>query len=167
MSNAHATAKVFEQTLERLEREEGITDLGDPAVVGRRFALLAAAEAVWGRQLGPLFDLDQTKTVLGVGTRQAVSDLAQRGRLLAVDSSGGRKLYPAFQFSPNGRPYPEIARVLEIFHGVVETPYTIASWFTSPQAQLEGETPASWIRSRRHPEGLYEAARRAAARLAQ
>lgn len=167
MSNAHAAAKVFEQTLEQLEREEGITDLGDPAVVGRRFALLAAAEAVWGRQLGPLFDLDQTKTALGVGTRQAVSDLAKRGRLLAVDASGGRKLYPAFQFSPNGRPYLEVARVLEIFRGVVETPYTIASWFTSPQDLLEGETPAAWMRYGRSPENLYEAARRAAARLAQ
>lgn len=168
MSNvAAAAARAFEETLEQLERQEGISDLGDPAVLGRRAALLAAAEAVWGRHLGPLFDLEQTKTALSVTTRQAVSDLAKRGRLLALDASGGRKLYPAFQFSSNGRPFPEVAGVIEIFGSVVETPYTLASWFVSPQDLLGGETPAAWIRSGREPEPLYEAARRSAAQLAR
>jgi hypothetical protein len=167
MSHASTAARAFERTLEQLERQEGISAFGDPAALGRRAALLAAAEAVWGRQLGPLFDLEQTKAALGVGTRQAVSDLAKRGRLLALDASGGRKLYPSFQFSPSGRPYPEIARVLEIFAGQVETPYTIASWLVSPQDFLRGETPAAWMRSGHEPEPLYESARRAAARLAQ
>jgi hypothetical protein len=166
-ANAAAiAARAFERTLEELERQENAPDLGDPAALGRRAALLATAEAVWGRHLGPLFDVEQVKAVLAVGSRQAVSDLAKRGRLLALDASGGRKLYPAFQFGPDGRPYPELARVLAAFLGAIETPYTLASWLVSPQDLLEGETPAAWMRSRRDPERLQEAARRAAAPLA-
>jgi len=165
---SHATviaARAFERTLEELEQQENAPGFDDPATLGRRAALLATAEAVWGRHLGPLFDVEQVKTVLAVGSRQAVSDLAKRGRLLALDASGGRKLYPAFQFGPEGRPYPELAEVLATFAGVV-TPYTVASWLVSPQDLLEGETPATWMRARRDPERLHEAARRAAAVLA-
>ncbi len=166
---SHTTAlaaRAFERTLEELERQENAPDLGDPTALGRRAALLATAEAVWGRHLGPLFDAEQVKTVLGVGSRQAVSDLAKRGRILALDAAGQRKLYPAFQFGPDGRPYPELARVLTIFEGIVETQYTVASWLVSPQDLLEGKTPAAWVRSRRDPERLFAAARRAAAALA-
>ncbi|HVR96084.1 MAG TPA: hypothetical protein VMW27_05685 [Thermoanaerobaculia bacterium] len=167
MSHAAIAARAFEKTLEELERQDDAPDFGDPAALGRRAALLAAAEAVWGRHLGPLFDMDQTRSLLNVGSRQAVSDLARRGRLLALEASGGRKLYPAFQFGPDGRPYAEVARVLETFAGAVESPYTIASWFVSPQDLLDGETPAAWMRSRREPEPLLEAASHVAARLAR
>src|SRR5215207_6329005 len=163
---AAAAARAFERALEQLERQEGAPDLGDPEELGRRAALLAAAEAVWGRHLGPLFDVEQAMTALGVGSRQAVSDLARRGRLLALDAPGGRKLYPAFQLGPGGRPFPEVAAVVEAFAGVVETPHTIAAWFVAPQELLEGETPAAWMRARRDPAPLVEEARRAAARLA-
>jgi len=163
---AALAARAFERTLEELERQEEALDLGDPEVLGRRAALLAAAEAVWGLQLGPLFDVDQVKAVLGVGSRQAVSDLAKRGRLLALDAAGQRKLYPSFQFGTDGRPLPELPRLLAVFDGAVESAYTVASWMVSPQELLAGETPAAWMRSRRDPEPLLEAARRAAAALA-
>lgn len=164
---AAVAARAFERTLEQLERQEGAPDLGDPEALGRRAALLAAAEAVWGQHLGPLFDVEQARSALGVGSRQAVSDLARRGRLLTLDAPGGRKLYPAFQFGPGGRPFPEIAAVLATFADAVETPYTVASWCVSPQKLLEGETPAAWMRSRRDPGPMLEEARRAAARLAR
>jgi hypothetical protein len=128
--------------------------------------LLAAAQAVWTKHLGPLFDTDKVRTLLRVGSRQAVSDLAQRQRLLALDASGKRRLYPAFQFDATGRPYPEVPQVLAIFAGAVETTLTVASWFTSPQDELQGETPAAWMHARRAPGTLFEAARRAAGRLA-
>jgi hypothetical protein len=166
MSHAALAARAFERTLEELERQENAPDLGDPAALGRRAALLATGEAVWGKHLGPLFDVEQVRALLAVGSRQAVSDLAKRGRLLALDAAGQRKLYPAFQFGPEGRPYPELARVLAIFAGAVETPYTVASWLVSPQDVLTGETPAAWMRSRRDSDRLLEAARRAAAALA-
>jgi len=100
-----------------------------------------------------------------VKSRQAVSDLARRGRLLALEGSGGRKLYPAFQFGPNGRPYPEISKVIEIFTGIVETPYTIASWFVSPQDLLDGEIPAAWLGTGKDSSQLLAAAQRSAGEL--
>ncbi|MCP3958634.1 MAG: DUF2384 domain-containing protein [bacterium] len=157
-------AEAFERTLEELDLE---TDLGDdPAALGRRAALLAAADSVWKRHLGPMFDAEKAKVVLGVSSRQAVSDLAKRGRLLAIDAAGGRKRYPAFQFGQDGRPYPELPAILEIFADVVETPHTVASWLVSPNSALGNETPIVWMRSGREPRRLRDAARRSAERLA-
>lgn len=168
MSGAFAiAADAFEKTLEDLDLREGLSGLGDLAALGRRAALLAAAGAVWRRRLGPLLEGGEVQTLLGVGSRQAVSDLAKRGRLLALRTSGGRKLYPAFQFAENGRPYPDLASVLETFAGVVESTYTTASWLVSPNTDLAGETPFERLRSGRGIEELLEAARRAAARLAR
>ena len=167
MTHAHAAAaaKAFEEALEELKLPDDAPDLQDPRALGRRAALLAASEALWSKVLAPLFDVEQAQAVLKVGSRQAVSDLAKRERILAVDGSGGRKLYPGFQFGPNGRPYPEVAQVIRIFAGVVETPYTIASWFVSPQDLLNGETPAAWMRSRNDSSQLLRAAERSAGEL--
>lgn len=165
--HAATAARAFEEALQELDLPEDAPDTADPAVLGRRAALLAVAETLWGQYLGPLFEVEQVKILLKVTSRQAVSDLARRGRLLALDTSDGRKLYPAFQFSTSGRPYSEVQKILKIFTGAVQSPYTIASWFTTPQDLLEGEKPAHWMRSRREPELLFEAARRAAARLGQ
>jgi hypothetical protein len=166
MTRARAAAKAFEEALEEFSLSENSPELENPEALGRRAALLAVAEVSWGQVLGPLFDVEQAQTILKVKSRQAVSDLAKRGRLLALDGSGGRKLYPAFQFGPNGRPYPEIPKILAIFEGIVETSYTIASWLVSPQDLLEGETPTAWLQSRRDPELVFEAARRSADKLA-
>jgi hypothetical protein len=159
-------ARAFEEALEELAEKEHLA-LEDPAHLGRRAALLALSGAVWERHLGPLYDVEQARAVLGVGTRQAVSDLARRGRLLALEAEAGRRHYPAFQFSPSGRPFPEIEQVLAVFAEAVETPYTVASWLVSPQDLLKGDTPAAWIHARRDPVRLLEAARRAAGALAR
>ncbi len=165
MSGAVARAtEAFEKTLEELDLEERIHD---PATLGRRAALLAVADSIWDRFLGPLLDLAQTKVLLGVRSRQAVNDLVQRGRLLAIEGTGGRKLYPAFQFGADGRPFPQIADILGIFADVVESHHTIASWMVSPKPLLGDETPAGWMRSAGDSALLLEVARRGAARLAR
>lgn len=164
-SRAATAAKAFEETLEEFDLPDNTPDLADPKALGRRAALLAVADIFWGQILGPLFDSEQVQELLKVRSRQAVSDLAKRGRLLALDASGGRRLYPAFQFSATGRPYPEVAEVIHAFSGFVETPYTIASWFVSPQDLLDGETPVEWIRSKKDSARLLEAARRSAGEL--
>ena len=168
MTRAHAAAvaKAFEEALEEIEISDDNPELQDPRALGRRAALLAVAEMSWREVLGPLLDVEQVQSLLQVKSRQAVSDLAKRARLLSLDGSGGRKLYPAFQFGPTGRPYPEVVKVLGIFSGIVETPYTVASWFVSPQDLLDGETPAAWLRSRGSSELLLEAAERSADKLA-
>jgi hypothetical protein len=159
--------KAFGETLKRLQLPQDAPELRDPVALGERAALRAVADSTWGKVLGPLFDTEQVKTILGVTSRQGVHDLANRKRLLALGPAQGRKQYPAFQFGEAGRPFAEIPKILQIFEGAVETPYTIASWFVTSQDVLGEDTPASWMRARRDPELLFESARRAVARLAQ
>jgi hypothetical protein len=166
-SAVNMAAKSFAETLERLHLPPDAPELRDPIALGRRAALQAVAETAWGQVLGLLYDVEQAKAVLSVTSRQAVHDLAKRKRLLVLGASGGRKVYPAFQFDRTGRPYPEIPDILRAFEGAVQTSHTIASWFVTPQDVLNGETPASWMRGRRDPDPLLESAHRAAARLAQ
>ncbi len=164
MSGAFAPAtEAFERVLKELEVKPEQDDL---AALGRRAGLVVAANSAWDRHLGPMFDAEQAKMMLGVSSRQAVSDLAKRGRLLALEVGRGRKRYPAFQFGEDGRPHGDLVPILALFAPVVETPYTIASWLVSPNPLLENETPVAWMRSGRPSARLQEAARRAVQRLA-
>lgn len=130
-----------------------------------RAAAEIPAETIWSQILGPLLPIEQAQDLLALDSQQ-VRELARKGNLLVLDGSGGRDLYPAFQFDPTRRPYPEMAKVVASFSGVIETPYTIASWFVSPQDLLDGETPVVWMRSRKDPSRLLAAARRSAGELA-
>ncbi|HEX6900906.1 MAG TPA: hypothetical protein VF789_14375 [Thermoanaerobaculia bacterium] len=120
---------------------------------------------IWNQILGPLFDIEQAQALMGLDSQQDVRELARKGCILVLDGSNGQDLYPAFQFDPAGRPYPEMAQVIANFSEAVETPYTIASWFVSPQDLLDGEIPVVWLRSRKDPSRLLAAARRSAGEL--
>lgn len=165
MSDFAVAAKAFERTLDHLELPSAYRNAGTQAALGRRAALLAVAETVWHDRLGPLLDVGEVKTLLGVGTRQAVHDLARRGRLLALPGRAGRTAYPAFQFRHSGRPYEVLPKLLKCFHDASVRPHTLAAWFATPQGSLGGLTPVAWMEGERDPALLLEAARRTAARL--
>ena len=131
--------------------------------LGERAALLAVAGQVWRRHLGPLLTSGDLQK-LGGRSRQAVHELVARRRLLALPSRGGN-LFPPFQVDRRGRPRPGLAEVLAAFEGAVESPYTVASWFETPQPLLDERTPAEWLVAGDDPERLLQAARRAAAQL--
>jgi hypothetical protein len=166
MTRAITTATAsFRRTLSRLGLDAEDEALGDPALFGQRAALLAAADTLWRRQVGELLELRDVQALLGVTTRQAVHDLVQRGRLLALPTRG-RTAYPRFQFGANGRPYAAMARLLEVFRAVEANPWTTASWFTTEQVELDGLSPQAWLAEGRDPERLLEVARHSAASLA-
>ncbi|MGB2954229.1 MAG: hypothetical protein WBB74_12685 [Gaiellaceae bacterium] len=157
-------AKTFEQTLEEL----GITGRErevDPSALGRRGALLAASDVIWHKHLGPMYSSKQVRELMGRGSRQSVSELAKRRRLLALPEDDGRLSFPAFQFGRNAKRLPGLERILDVFKGAVETPYTIASWFVTPERRLDGKTPAAWLRAGRPVDPVLEAATRYAERL--
>lgn len=165
MTRALATAaKTFERTLAELGVSE--RKLGDPVELGRRAALLAAADVVWRGRIGPLLDREQVQKLLNVRSRQAVHQLVKRRRLLAVPTREGRLRFPAFQFSPTGAVYDELPAILEAFAPARLSAYSVASWFTTGQRLLRGTTPAAWLRRGGERERAIEAARRTAARLA-
>jgi hypothetical protein len=156
-------AEAFSRTLAEIGVDEREFDA---EALGRRGALLAASELVWGRQVGTMLSSREVTELLDV-TRQAVHDRTQRGSLLAVRGSDGGILYPAFQFGPNGRPLPGVPEATRTLAPVVETTYTIAAWFTSPEPELGGATPSDWLRGGGDPDAVVEQARREAARLAR
>lgn len=166
MTRAQAAAKAFEEALEEVIEDRSLSEdapeLQDPRDLGRRGASLAMSEAAWRKALGPLLETGEAQELLHP---QDVSDLTKRGCVLVLPGFGGRNLYPAFQFSLDARPYPEIAKILEIFSDVVETPYTIASWLVSPQDLLEGETPIAWLRAGKDSSQLLAAAQRSVGEL--
>jgi hypothetical protein len=166
MSQAIAAAvAAFEEMLEELSLSGSELELEDPAELGRRAALLVAARAVWDRHLGTLLDGRQVQELLGVHTRQAVNDLMKRRRLLGLPVKPRRWAFPSFQFAVSGRPYAILPDVLTAFDGVVATPYTIASWFVTPQPLLNGQAPAEWLKDGGDPELVRQAAQRSAARM--
>jgi hypothetical protein len=160
-------AESFQSTLRELGLTRVSPDVADPAKLGRRAALVAAAEAVWTNHVGPLLDAKQLQDLLGVETRQAVSDLRARRRLLGLPKESGRVVYPAFQFGDSGRPFDVLPQVLEVFEGARVDPWTIASWFVTPQALLLRMTPAEWLAKSEDPDLVVRAARRSGARLAR
>jgi hypothetical protein len=166
---ANAAAEAFRTTLEEFMGDERDDDSEvvdeSPAELGRRAALLASSNILWRKHLGPLLETADAQLLLRVRSRQAVSDLARRGRLLALPTRSGQKLYPAFQFDRSGRPYEAMRPVLAAFGDAVITPHTLASWFRTPQSLLGDETPVAWLGRGGDEETLVEAARRTARRF--
>jgi hypothetical protein len=155
-------ARAFEQTLAELGIDEAQLD---PEDFGRRAALLAASNLVWARHLGPAYPTRHVRRLFKA-SKQAVNDRVRRGTLLALRNEAGEVVYPAFQFGPNGQPLAGIADVIGAFKGAVETPYTIAAWLVSPEAELDGSTPIEQLRLGRR-DVVADVARHYAARLRQ
>jgi hypothetical protein len=100
----------------------------------------------WDDHLGPMYEWSDVADILGtVDTCRGVHDLARRKRLLALPTKDGKIPYPAFQFS-GGRTLSDLPRLLEELDSSGVSPWTQASWFVTPQDELEGETPAAFLR---------------------
>jgi len=138
-------ARAFAAALEELASGADVRRLGDPVVVGRRAALVAAAGQVWTDQLGPFYDSDAVRKLLGGVSRQAVSDRARRGVLLVLRTGAGRLVYPAFQFDRNGtvRGLPDVLAVFDLDD---ISAWTVASWLATPDPDLDGRRPVDALR---------------------
>jgi hypothetical protein len=167
MNQSAAAAQSFEETLVALGLGEGETELDDPAALGRRAALLAASDVLWERHLGPLLSTKQVRELMGIGSRQAISERVKRRRLLAVPGRDGNPVFPAFQFTGAGRPLPALGAILDIFRDAAASPYTVSSWFVTPEPLLDEEAPAAWLREAGAPDLALEAATRYGERLRQ
>jgi hypothetical protein len=169
-----AAVSAFRRTLERLEATaermtpadevaEGGAALAVDPELGERAALMAVAGQLWRHHLGPLLTAGDLQK-MGGRSRQAVHDMVQRRRLLALPTGGRQLLFPAFQLDPVGRPHPLVPKVLAIF-GDSLSPYSIASWFRTPQPLLEGRSPAQCMASDEDTGLVEEAAKRTASKL--
>lgn len=102
--------------------------------------------AVWEDDLGPVYDAEGVAQILGGETpvsRQAVS----KRRLLALRTGSGRVVYPAFQFDESGSVVDGVADVLKLIEPTQLSPWTLASWFVSPDLDLDGTQPIAALRA--------------------
>lgn len=115
-----------------------------PAEVRRQVDLLlqqAEDDRAWAEQLGPVYSQRQVAELLGK-SRQAVS--ADRG-LLRLAMRDGTVGYPVLQFEGD-RILPGLREVVHTLAPAAATSWTVASWLTSPSADLDGETPIERLR---------------------
>lgn len=115
-----------------------------PAEVKRQIDLLlqqAEDDRAWSEQLGPAYTQGQVAVLLG-RSKQAIS--TNKG-LLRLEMRDGSVGYPVFQFEGD-RILPGIRNVVLALSPVAATNWTVASWLTSPSAELGGETPLDRLR---------------------
>ena len=155
--------QAYHDTLHELEVDEGSIDT-DPAELGRRVALLVASRGRWERQLGLLLSSTDFQRVTGL-SRQALSLAVEANRVLRLTTKGAKTCYPAFQLDEWGRVLPGLRAVLGIFADRVRSPWTTASWLTSPQPELDGATPVDVLKAGGSTDLLEQAADRVVTRL--
>lgn len=90
-------------------------------------------------ELGPFYDTGGLVRWLGV-SRQALHHKVKAHHLLAPTTSNGQRVYPAWQFAPDGKLLPGLPAVLRVLLAATDA-WTAAIWLTTPSARL-GEKSA-------------------------
>lgn len=119
-----------------------------------------ADDRAWVEQLGPALRGVTVARMLGVSPQRVSSHTG----LLRLTMRSGHVGYPLFQFG-GGRQLDGIADIVRVLRPVVATEWTIASWLTSPNADLRGETPVDFLQVGGDRELTIAAAERFAAAL--
>lgn len=119
-------------------------------------------ETYWREYLGEYLDATEAQALLGLDDVNALRKLLAVHHVLAVPTARGLA-FPRFQFV-GGALNPTISRVIQVFSGVVATPYTTASWLRG--ARFGDKSVAEWLASGEDPWVVIEAAEDSAARLA-
>lgn len=117
--------------------------LGSPAELAARMMASLPFVDPMNIEAGPFYTGPALVEWLGV-SRQWIYELTKQGRVLAVVTGDGHKLYPAFQFRATGQPLPEMPGVLAALGPGVDG-WAVAAWFTTPRAELGGRTPIEWL----------------------
>lgn len=129
------------------------------------------APVLWSHAVGDAWDTTQVSKFLEV-TRQAIHKRVVAGSLLGIPGEQ-TTWFPVWQFDISHRSIrPETKPILAAFRdrlGPEVDPLVIASWASTEQEEdLDGLSPAQWLEGAAiGSDQVEEAARRAAARLAQ
>lgn len=101
---------------------------------------MGAAE-MWSEALGPVYDVDGVKSILGI-SKQAIS---KRENLLALTTGSGRVVYPAFQFVGT-EVVGGMSQIRALLPKELISPWDLASWLNAPEADLDGNKPIELLR---------------------
>lgn len=97
-------------------------------------------------ELGPFYDTAGVSRWLGI-TRQALHQKVKADQLLALTTGDGQRIYPAWQFTPDGRPLVGLVDLLRVLSPAAADPWTVAVWLTRPVEEADGRTAVDVLRS--------------------
>ena len=138
------------------ERVAGHIEAGDESLIELSPESVKTAVDQWfapsgarlADRVGPVYDAVATHQLLSIDRRQA-SDRRNRGTILALKTSDDHWVYPAFQFT-GPTVNPQMKSMFSKFAQVSDTPWwTVAAWFRTTRTDLDGLTPADWVRNGR------------------
>lgn len=87
---------------------------------------------------GPFYDTGGLIRWLGI-SRQALHQKVRSRQLLAPVTGNGQRVYPAWQFAPDGSSLPGLSGVLTALLEATDE-WTAAIWLTTPSARLQGKS---------------------------
>lgn len=113
--------------------------------------------------LGPFYDTAGLARWMKI-SRQAVHQKVSAHQILACATADGQKVYPAWQFTPDGRVIPGLAAVLKVLLPAAADAWTVAIWLTTPDEDYEQKTAIEWLLTSRDNSRVLTDARADAAR---
>jgi hypothetical protein len=85
-------------------------------------------------------DLESAARASDISTHTGwIEALVAERQIFCIESSG-MVLYPAFQFTPDGRPKPLVAEILKLLMPIY-SPWDVACWFWGSTGWLGGRSP--------------------------
>jgi hypothetical protein len=137
--------------LPRVERlaETGRTvpapsDLADLLGAGLPAAGVEVALDEHFAEVGPFYDSAGARLQLGLRTKQALDSRRNTQTVLAMQTGDGTWLYPAWQFTGDGRVHQVLLPVLKELRGIDR--WQVGVWLVSGHPDLEGISPRQALR---------------------
>lgn len=144
------SARVARELARRVEalREQGreADELGDPDELADRMLAAVPEPSPWS-ELGPFYSTTGMARVLGGISRQAVEERRRRRTVLALRTTDGTWVYPAFQLDGRNRVVRGLPEVLERFHPrSPDDEWMVAAFLAAPQPALGGRSIVEHLR---------------------
>ncbi len=147
---ARVSSRVTEELTRRVDvlRQQGhdAASLGDPDDLAARMLAAVPLPSPWA-ELGPFYSTTGLARVLGGVSRQAIDERRRRRTVLALRTSDGAWVYPAFQLDDHNHVVAGLAEILDRFHPhTPEDEWMVAAFVAAPQPGLGGRTIVEHLR---------------------
>ena len=130
--NAVPPAKAMSSAVERGPRGKAI-------LRGQKLALADLERA------GGALTLQEVCRLLGNVSRSVVSRLGKQGCLFTIPGPGGRKFYPALQFSCTGEVEPWVGQLLNVIP--TKNPWMLLNYLVNPDDTLDDRIPINLLQA--------------------
>jgi hypothetical protein len=147
---ARVSAQVSAELARRVEalRAQGhaAEDLGDADSLAARMLAAVPEPSPWA-ELGPFYSTAGIARVLGGVSRQAIEERRRRRTILALRTTDGAWVYPAFQLDGRNRVVAGVAQVLARFRpDSPDDEWMVAAFLTADQPALGGRSVVDHLR---------------------